>query len=183
MRGERKSIARRVRDIYSKLKMTYDYSCLVRQARRSPNSGGQTPRQCKFTKLPWHADTDPCAPPWTSFFERDQQSTCRRNSRDVARQTAPGIHLPHTLSYIALLINTGTSFPDQLTAVTVPLCIMPRSIIDHRAVDRGRRVNPVALDEAPARIPSQHCAYGEAVVDKQPLTSTLMMENEDGRET
>ena len=96
---------------------------------------------------------------------------------------APGIHLPHTLSYIALLINTGTSFPDQLTAVTVPLCIMPRSIIDHRAVDRGRRVNPVALDEAPARIPSQHCAYGEAVVDKQPLTSTLMMENEDGRET
>lgn len=60
---------------------------------------------------------------------------------------------------------------------------MPRSIIDHRAVDRGRRVNPVALDEAPARIPSQHCAYGEAVVDEQPLTSTLMMENEDGRET
>ena len=34
--------------------------------------------------------------------------------------------------------STGTSFPDQLTAVTVPLCIMPRSIIDHRAVDRGQ---------------------------------------------
>ena len=160
--------------------MTYDYKLGIFE---SPNSEGQTPRQCKFTKFPWHADTDPCAPPWTSFFERDQQSTCRRNSRDVARQTAPGIHLPHTLSYITLLINTGTSFPDQLTAATVPLCIMPRSIIDHRAVDRGRRVNPVALDEAPARIPSQHCAYGEAVVDEQPLTSTLMMENEDGRET
>jgi hypothetical protein len=99
IRGERKSMARRVRDIYSKLKMTYDYPCLVRQARRSPNSEGQTPRQCKSTKLPWHANTDPCAPPWTSFFERDQQSTCRRNSRDVARQTAPGIHLPHTLLY------------------------------------------------------------------------------------
>jgi len=38
IRGERKSMARRVRDIYSKLKMTYDYPCLVRQTRRSPNS-------------------------------------------------------------------------------------------------------------------------------------------------
>ena len=168
IRGERKFMARRVRDNYSKLKMTYDYLCLVRQARNfrkvqtpkdkrqdsanSPNFLGTQTQTLVPRREPASLNV-PCA---------------RRNSRDVARQTAPGIHLPHTLSYIALLINTGTSFPDQLTAVTVPLCIMPRSIIDHRAVDRGRRVNPVALDEPPARI-----SINTALTVKPSWTSNL----------
>ena len=148
IRGERKSMARQVRDIYSKLKMTYDYSCLVREA--------QTPKDKRqdSANSPNFLGTQTQIP-----VPRHGPVSLNVTNKAPAEEipaTSPGRLHPAsiclTLSYIALLINTGTSFPDQLTAVTVPLCIMPRSIIDHRAVDRGRRVNPVALDEAPARI-------------------------------
>ena len=100
IRGERKSMARRVKDIYSKLKMTYDYLCLVRRARNF--RGVQTPKD----KRQDSANSPNFLGTQTQILvpRRGPASLnvpcARRNSRDIARQTCTWHpSASHTLLY------------------------------------------------------------------------------------